>query len=188
LHLRLVAVLLLAALPALAQPAQDPARGLVQCSTVTDPAQRLACYDALVPQARATLGPPQAQAPPAQADSFGLPATREQQTTPDQFGAERVPPAAAAPPPAPGAPARPAAPAPIDSITAGVTEFATTPLGKVVLVLDNGQVWRQLDSDSGKPQFRRAGENKVTISRGLIGSYNLTVNDGRASIKVRRIR
>ena len=77
----------------------------------------------------------------------------------------------------------------LESVTAGVTDYAMTPFGKFIVFLDNGQVWRQLDGDTGVAHFMRAAkDNKVTISRGLLGSYNLKINDSTATYKVKRIR
>jgi hypothetical protein len=53
--------------------------------------------------------------------------------------------------------------------------------------LEGGQVWRQLEADSGRANFRRSG-NTVTISRGLIGSYNMQINGSNAVFKVKRVK
>jgi hypothetical protein len=70
-----------------------------------------------------------------------------------------------------------------------VLEFAKTARGKAVFILQNGQVWRQLDADStdvlapppGKPM-------KVTIELGFLESYNLTIEGRNALIKVTRLK
>jgi hypothetical protein len=74
--MRAIALLLLAAAPALADDA-----GLLKCRTIKDASARLACYDALqVPAA-----PPKSAAAPSAAPQ----AQPAPSTTPEQFGLER---------------------------------------------------------------------------------------------------
>jgi len=104
----------------------------------------------------------------------------EQQTTPEKFGADQLPP-----------PETPAAsqPEPLDSISANVTDLAFTPFGKFIVFLDNGQIWRQLQGDADRAHFKKdPKDNKVTISRGSLGSYNLTINDSSKVFKVTRVK
>ena len=84
------------------------------------------------------------------------------------------------PPPRPGE---------LTHLSAGVVELGRTARGRALFVLDNGQVWRQLDADSSEVQDPVPGKAmKVTIEKGALESYNLTV-DGRAGLtKVRRVR
>jgi len=70
-----------------------------------------------------------------------------------------------------------------------VLEFAKTPFGKAVFILDNGQVWRQLDADSSNVLEPRAGTKmKVTIEVGVFGSYNLSVEGRNGIVKVTRLK
>ncbi len=46
-----------------------------------------------------------------------------------------------------GKPAPEPGPRRITEITATVIEFAKTARGKAIFILDNGQIWRQLDAD-----------------------------------------
>lgn len=191
--------LLMAAGPA---QARDDAllRAMAHCGTLNDTAKRLDCYDALAPRVQAALSaPPAAASAPAPQVATKAPPTKEEQeswfglgdlfssspdrqTTPKEFGADKLP--------APKQTAStPAAPQPIDSITAKVTDYAFNGLGKFVVFLDNGQVWKQLQGDSDNAHFRRkASSNTVTISRGFLGSYNLKVNDDVGIYKVTRIK
>ena len=192
------AIVLGATMPALAD---DPAgsgddallRAMSHCATLADGAARLACYDGLAPRVNAALaGAPAAvasQAPTKEeqkswfgfdvGDLFGTsPAT---QTTPQQFGAENTE----------AAKTQRESPETnqIDSITAGVTEYAYNPFGKFVVFLDNGQVWKQVPGDADRARFeRKAADNTVTISRGFIGSYNLAINGSNRIYKVTRIK
>jgi hypothetical protein len=176
-----------------ASPRDDVLNGLQRCASVTEDKARLACYDALVrPVQEALAKPPEPQEashPPTKEEQkswFGFnlsglfDATPSQQTTPQQFGSERLPSTQQK---------IETAKEEVDSITAGVTDYAFTPFGKFIVFLDNGQVWRQLQGDSDHAQFRKnASDNKVTIERGLIGSYNLSVNDSTRVFKVERVK
>ena len=115
---------------------------------------------------------------------------RPPQTTPQQFGNESVPkpPPPPPPPPKPGEPPPPPPPVEIDSISADVTDYAIHPDGRFTVFLDNGQIWQQLSADSDMAHFKKNGANKVVIKRGLIGSYNLVLNDVGTSFKVKRIK
>jgi len=176
-----------------ASPRDDVLSGLQRCAGVTDDKARLACYDALVRPAQEALNrPPEPQEvtrPPTKEEQkswFGFDlsglfnASPSQQTTPQQFGAENMPSTQQK---------VEAAKEEVESISAGVTDYAYTPFGKFVVFLDNGQVWRQIQGDADHAQFRKnAKDNKVTIERGLIGSYNLSVNDSSRVFKVERVK
>ena len=54
--------------------------------------------------------------------------------------------------------------------------------GKLVLTLDNGQVWSQVDSSS---LHLRTGD-KVRIRRASLGSYLLGTSGSNKTIRVRR--
>ena len=203
-----LAVLLLASVPAQAGANDDALAAIAKCAALNDNTARLVCYDKIAgrsttvevappaasptpqPQA-APLAPTVAAAPPAAkkdeeswfgiADWFGSnKASPALQTTPQQFGSENVPP----PPAAPGAP--PAEP--LDSIAAGVSDFAYNPYGRFVVFLDNGQIWQQLQADTGQARFSKNTKNQVTISRGMLGSYNLVIGGRSAIFKVKRIK
>ncbi len=177
-----------------ADPNQDLVDGMVKCGAIADNTARLTCYDALNPTVQAARAAPPPSAPPAPAAAppadnrawydptrmFGTSPQRAQ-TTPKQFGSDNLP------KPAPGAGA-PGEPEEIDSISAGVADYSFNPFGRFLVVLDNGQIWQQLEDDSGRARFDRNGQNTVTINRGALGSYLLTVNDLSAAFKVRRLK
>ena len=174
---------------AIAGPQEDLINGMAKCAAVADNIQRLACYDALAPQLKAAQS-----APPEVSDNrpwydpgriFGV--SPSAQTTPEQFGGEALAPPP--PPPArPGEPPPPAPPVALDSITAKVTDFAYNPFGRVVVFLDNGQIWKQLEGDTDQAHFHKGATNTVVISRVVLGSYNMVVNGTGSAIKVHRIK
>ena len=101
--------------------------------------------------------------------------------TPAQFGAEALPPPKAVP-------GEPPPPQPLDEITANVTSVAFSGTGRFTVSLDNGQMWKQIEGDTGTAKFKTRGGDSVTISRGLLGSYNLVIAGRTALFKVRRIQ
>ena len=69
----------------------------------------------------------------------------------------------------------------IDRIEATVIEVRKSASGRVVITLDNGQVWKQSESS----RARVSVDDKVTIRRRSFGSY--TLYSKKTSIRVKRI-
>jgi hypothetical protein len=190
------AVLLFSASVAVAGPRDDALNAVAKCALLKDDHARLACYDTAASRIKDALAaPPEPQAAATEEQQkswFGLSnlfggGGRPPQTSAQQFGNEALPPP---PPPAPvpGQPAPPPPPTVIDSITAGVTDYAFNPVGRFTVFLDNGQIWNQVPGDSNVARFKKSGPNSVTISRGLFGSYNLRVSGYPAIFKVTRLK
>ncbi len=172
---------------------QDVLEALGRCAAITDNGARLSCYDALAPRVKDALAAPPETLPGNRTPSaeeqrswFGFDlsglfgASPSQQTTPQQFGSDRLPSVHAQ---------EQSAAAAVDSITAGVTDVAFTPFGRFIVFLDNGQVWRQIEGDTDHATFKKpVKDNKVTIGRGFIGSYNLSINDSERVFKVTRVK
>jgi hypothetical protein len=197
----ILTVFLFAVLPAHA--GDDLATAISKCAALNDNTARLVCYDKIAgrpttievtPQTQVQAAPPAqtaASAPPAKnegeswfgiADWFGSDkASPAVQTTPKQFGSENLP----SPPVAPGTPTPSE---PLDHITATLSDFAYNPYGRFVAFLDNGQIWQQLEADTGQARFSKSKKDQVTISRGLIGSYNLVIEGHNGLYKVKRIK
>jgi hypothetical protein len=144
---------------ALAQGAVPPE--FVTCSRIQKNGERLACYD----RALAYLSQPSEQqtSAPTAATTFGLQASVPQ------------PPAAAA---------KDAGGEDVSSITARVTEVTTDREGKRLVTLDNGQAWREVSKSSFVSL--KAGD-EVTISRAALGSFVMSVPNGRP-LRVRRVK
>lgn len=61
--------------------------------------------------------------------------------------------------------------------------------GKATVTLSDGQVWRQLNSDSvtiSRGRAKRA--ESATIKRGALGSYRMTIEPSGRTIRVKRLR
>lgn len=163
-----------------ADDARDALAGFVKCADIADAAKRLECFDAATARGKATLAsppPPVQSAQPPKEKSllewFGL-SRPSQPTKPEDFGK----------PPAP----EPAA-TEITQISDAVLEFAKTARGKAIFILQNGQVWRQLDADSTEVPAPAPGKTmKVTIEVGAFASYNLTIEGRNGLIKVTRLK
>jgi hypothetical protein len=174
--LLLLSIALFVVGPARADPARDALVEIAKCADISDSSERLKCFDAAVPRAKSALATPAPQAAEKRGflDWFGFGSPQKPVTKTEDFGKS-------APEPGPGGE--------ITEITATVIEFAKTPRGKSVFILDNGQVWRQLDAD--RTEVRDPAPDtkmKVTIETGALGSYNLTIEGRNAMIKVTRLK
>jgi hypothetical protein len=175
----LLTVLLLA--PACALAAGNAA--LEACTRLTEDSARLACFDREVPamiarehptprgSAASAGAPASASAAPGGVAPAGQPLTDEQKMglTPGRIQQlER--PADAPPPPA--------------TMTIAIQSLSSDGNGHQVFVLENGQVWRQVEMDT---QFRVKEGDSVTISRGVSGSYFMSFGKHR-NTRVSRVR
>ena len=186
------------------QPAPTPAEAaMLACSGKPD-AERLACFDrvaaALAGRALERLGAasdaPAADAPtrrglaPGAAAAQAAAAARgEPLRAPDagEVGASMPTPAASAearpearsaPPPREAAPGR---------FEGAIASVAFDPYGDAIVTLADGQVWRQLRSDSRKLRERDAeAAERVVVKRGAFGSHRMTVEPLGRTIRVRR--
>ncbi len=166
-------------------------RALSNCAQLTIASSRLACYDRLAPEFDRYLKSPAAAPPPPvtkeeKESRFGLDnlfggGEEKPQTTPQQFGEERVEKTQEQ--------VARAKEEEIDSITARLTDYALNAFGKFTVFLDNGQIWQQLDADSGKAHFDRDPRRvKVKIERAIFGTYSMTISGNTKLFKVKRVR
>ena len=71
----------------------------------------------------------------------------------------------------------------IDSMVSRVVDVKRDRLGKLTIVLDNKQVWRQTDSTD---LILHTGD-EIRILRGVLNSFQLEKNSGSRRIRVKRI-
>lgn len=183
----IVGVLVTAA-PSAAQSAGE----LAACIAIARDADRLACYDAAAakvsPAARAAseararesariaaeeaaVAAAAAKAK-AEADAVAAAAARRQ-----AFGAEGVTSRGAARfEPEPGE---------IIQIEAGIAEILTNRSGLGVFLLDNGQLWRQVDT--GRLPNPRVGD-RVEVERASLGGYQMRFLRQKQVVRVKRLR
>jgi hypothetical protein len=159
-----------------ADATRDALVEIAKCADITDSAERLKCFDAAVPRARSALAAPpeKAKDEAGSVQVFGFPRPDKPVVKAEDFGKPPVP---------------VDEPKEITEIKSAVLEFAKNPRGKVVFVLQNGQVWRQLDADNTNVLEPSVGDTmKVTIEKGVFGSYNLTIDGRNGLIKVTRLQ
>jgi hypothetical protein len=157
-----------------ADPARDALAEVAKCAEVADSADRLKCFDRAATLAKTALAPSSQP-------------TGEKRSFLDWFGFSKPP----TPPQTPEEYGKSAPPNPegITGITANVLEYARTPRGLSVFILDNGQIWRQLEGDTSVVRDPVPGAPmKVTIENGFLGSYNLTIDGRNGLIKVTRLK
>ena len=154
------------------------------CRGLTDDDARLICYDAAVDRSRrsADSGPRSAPAPvPAQAatpaaaasapaasgaasslsqeDLFGKSGDEVERTVQEATGDE-----------------------PIDSLNATVTKLQQYSYDKVLITLDNGQVWKQVDASN----LRLRVGDAIEIERASLGSFMLKKQGSKRTMRVSR--
>ncbi|MEL7481646.1 MAG: hypothetical protein AAGJ29_08790 [Pseudomonadota bacterium] len=152
------------ALPAVAQSTDRAA--LTACLEEIEDARRLACYDEIVlgfgaqdpvAEAEPTDGQSAANASPAATPAAASVAATEAATQPE---------------------------APPRRVTLPVASFRFDGAGKLVVTLENGQVWRQIDQTNVRRSTRDAAD-EAEIRRGRLGSVWMKIDGGRA-FKVKR--
>jgi hypothetical protein len=172
---------------------------LVACMNINDDTARLACYDAQLgrqPASTAPASPPSvATNAAAAAPVASAPSAPVGQAPPVQ--------AAAAPAPVPVAPAgnpqdafgltaeqREARAAKsnevpkVDRITATVVAAKMTASGRLLLTLDNGQQWAQVEPS--RQQYFYEGD-PITIRKASLGSYLASGPKSGTGIRIKRI-
>lgn len=173
----LVSFAALTALSAQANPARNTLAEVAKCADIAAATERLQCYDTAAIAAKQALAAPQpAAVETAEEDGgvltwFGLSQTKPVKKAED-FGR---------PPP------RADEPKEITEISARVSKFSRTGLGKAIFTLDNGQVWTQISGDSTEVRDAQPGD-EVTVEKAFMGSYSLIFKERKGLIKVRRTK
>jgi hypothetical protein len=180
----------LAAGLAWALAANGAAGTLLACRGIIDQGARLSCYDALTDES-SKAGPAPASAPaptpapvaaaaaPVATDGIAATASRPEATPPvpspeELFGRDPVE--------SEGIVRHAAGIEPVDELHAHVANAQVDASGKLIVTLDNGQVWSQIDS----PPLNLKNGAEVRIHRAAMGSYLLTGAESKRSIRVRR--
>lgn len=152
-----------------------------QCAAIADNAQRLACYDAAAPKVRSSLNIATRE---DRVTLFGLDlfgsgddGASGEATRPEDFGnddmqrkVETVETGGV-----------------VTEITAGVADVGRNASGKDVIVLENGQVWRQKEDKNLQFPKDLTGV-RVKIRQASLGSYLLTRDGSNRSVQVERVR
>jgi hypothetical protein len=159
---------------AYADPAQDALAEVAKCADIADSGDRLKCYDKAASLAKSALAAPATKA-----------ASKERSFL-EWFGFSKPPPPQTAE--EFGKPTPPPTPEEVRGITANVLEYARTPRGLSVFILENGQIWKQVEGDTTVVRDPLPTPMRVTIETGFLGSYNLTIEGRNGLIKVGRLK
>lgn len=148
-----------------------------ECASIADDPARLACYDAAFGRPGGQAGPSTTAVPaPAPAPAAGVAtATATAAKAREEFGLTEVEKQARDPA---------KAEAQSESITGRVAGLGYRPTGELIVTLDDGQVWHQIES--GRSVVLKPGD-EVTIRKASLGSY-LLVTPKRIAVRVRRIK
>jgi hypothetical protein len=155
---RMLLTLLLFAQPALA--AED---ALITCRQIEDIALRVSCYDDFVDarfpmESNESVKTESGTIPDAQS-LFGTNDAEAKRLVETSLAIEQI-----------------------DNIVATVTDVQESSTRKVVITLENGQVWRQLDNHR---LSLKAGQS-VIIRKASLGSFMLEKESGSRAIRVKR--
>jgi hypothetical protein len=184
-------VLLLAAVPAMAQAPADLAATMTKCAVIPRDADRLACYDAAIAgtsaEARAIAtrraeesakiaaeeAAVVAAAAKAKADADALAAA---EASKEAFGKEGMKSRSDRFAPPPGE---------VQEIETTLSDTFTNREGFSVFLLENGQLWREVDVAT--KINTRAGD-KVSIERAALGGYKLHFIRQKRVVLVKRMK
>ncbi|MEQ1930583.1 MAG: hypothetical protein ABL957_08620 [Parvularculaceae bacterium] len=174
--------------PSLAASSVDKAiDAALACRTVADNAARLACFDGAVAgvdsakaERSAELQEKKVAKEKKKREDFGLKGgdVVVMADTEENFGGEAVPEIRAA-----------QDEKRLKTITATATSIKVNSIKQATLVLDNGQVWKQLESDDENLGHPKDGKPyTVTIKRATFGNYMATVEELNRTIRVTRVK
>jgi hypothetical protein len=77
----------------------------------------------------------------------------------------------------------------VEEINGVAIEIGRNNRGKLFVILDNGQVWRQIDGDGSSPYFPKTAEGlPITIKKGALGSYFVKIGKAKDTFKANRIK
>ncbi|MCT6701012.1 hypothetical protein [Rheinheimera sp. 4Y26] len=143
---------------------------LQQCRQLQQDQQRLACFDQIQLQpvtAPVSLPPPASQMPVTAASV--APAPQVAANPEAAFGAEKL---------------NNVGPEKAEKISSAITAVESNALKKLTLTLENGQQWRQIDTD----YIRINVGDTATIRRAAFGSFLLGTDKVNKTIRVRRVK
>lgn len=151
--------------------AQD-LKAVQACTRVSNDVSRLACYDAALGLAKPSAAKPSALQPSVAQPSVTQPSVAGKTDAQSAFGDS-------------GALHTETKTEQLKTLTAQVQQVAPLPYGLYRLTLDNGQVWHTTQVDMAlafKPN------DEVTISRGVLGSYRISLAGHATNVSVKRVQ
>ncbi|NWG91673.1 MAG: hypothetical protein HXY21_04095 [Parvularculaceae bacterium] len=194
------ALTLLPCSPALAQSGDEAVADAIACEAVRGSKARLRCFEAALPALKAAhpgavaLATERAEAAllaakEAEAQDFGLTPAQKEDTEVrtasardyerEAFGEEDL------------AKSRrdDDDDDEVERVEGVAVEVGKNNRGKIFVILDNGQVWRQIIGDSNSPYIpKNVAGLPVTIRKGALGSYFVKIGDAKSAFKAERIK
>lgn len=178
---------------AFAQADNQPVADMLACQTVKGSKARLACFEAKLPALREAF--PEAVALAAERadaarlsaaeqakEDFGLSGSAKTEASNEfekaAFGASDLP-----------TNMRDEDDEEVKSVASVAVEVGKNNAGKIFVILENGQVWRQVSGDRSTPYIPSKSEGlPVIISKGIMGAYFVKVGKAKAAFKAERIK
>lgn len=147
--------------------ASADAGDVIACAGQTDEKARLACYDAAVAKLKGEVANAQSKGKTV----FGLPIPFTAPRMEEDFGKPPTPPPEVKE---------------VSEISAKLAGWTKDPLGRAILTLDNGQIWKVMEY---KPLvISTAGTTTVRIERRSMGGYYMSVNGADSNLTVTRLK
>lgn len=162
--------------------AQDLNSRLIECRSIADGAERLDCFDAAVAGLEAST-PSDSRAAAESSDAKQTEFAAAPTLSPEErFGQEDLPKTKEE--------IQKEEEEKPDSLTASVVDIAKNRRDKYVVILENGQVWRQLNADTASLLLPSSDDEeiRVTIRRRFLGAHTLSLEGDNRSIRVERIK
>lgn len=75
-----------------------------------------------------------------------------------------------------------------DELTVNVTEYAVAANGDYIFYLDNGHTWRQTGRPNGRLRLYPNKGYTVTIKKGMLSGFRMTVNETKRTFVAERIQ
>lgn len=187
-----LAVIFILAAPAMAQTGDEAVASVLACEAVKGSKARLNCIEAALPALRAAysgavaLAAERAEAARQAAateakEEFGL--SPKQTASTDEFERDAFGESDLA------AANRDHEDDEVKSVAGAALEIGKNNRGKIFVILDNGQVWRQVSGDSSSPYFPKTVEGlPVTIKKGALGSYFVKIGKAKDAFRAERIK
>ena len=155
----------------LAQPALTAEEALTECRQIEEIAERVVCYDKIVDSrfpmdsidSAETTPPPEitkSDAAPDAQSLFGKNDAEAKRIVETSMAIKQI-----------------------NQIEAKVTDVQKSAHKKLTVTLDNGQIWRQLDS---RPMPLKSGET-VIVREASLGSFLMQKQSGSRSIRMKRV-
>ena len=161
---------LLLSLLFLAESALSAEEALTECRQIEEIAERVVCYDAIVDsyvpiessdrlEVAATVDVTETNVAPDAQSLFGTNDADAKRIVEISMAIEQI-----------------------DQIVATVSDVRASATKKLTVTLDNGQIWRQLDSQ----RLRLKSGEAVIVRKASLGSYLMEKQSGGRSIRVKR--